>query len=432
MRIDNGWYIIRARPRDSRLVHPGAGEAADVRTVPELARLATGSVAAVNGGYFDLASGKPLSMVTQRGAVQVPNYRGGDPYIAITGDKASFGAGNAPAGVDWALGGGPMLVDGGRNVCPAPAQIEERYPGTRPSQRIERTAIALTAAGDLLLLITKAATMAEVAAKALQLGAVAALNLDGGGSTSLWYRGEATVGCTRRVANAVAIVAEVEEVAQGYEIKQMLLPIGRNRPGTALTPQGIIIHETATPGATPEDEAQYFAAADRKASAHYFAGPASIVQLIPENEQAWHAGKTANSRYLSIELCHFDGQAQFEETWARAVWLAASICRRHGWAAGPNIYSHKWASETFRETNHTDPYGYFASHGRTFQQFCYAVDATIPMIKDESEVDRLRAEVGELRGQLAADEVVISDLRRQLADRDAVLASIKNLIAQWK
>lgn len=154
-----------------------------------------------------------------------------------------------------------------------------------------------------------------------------------------------------------------------YPIREQLLPVGMNRPGTWLNPVGVIIHETATPGATADAEARYFAGGDRGASAHYFVDDITIIRITPENEVAWHAGPTANRQFLSIELCHFADPAQFEETWKRAVWLAADMCRRYGWDPDQAIHSHAWVSRTYRETDHTDPYDYFQAHGKTMDDF---------------------------------------------------------------
>lgn len=87
-----------------------------------------------------------------------------------------------------------------------------------------------------------------------------------------------------------------------------------------------------------------------------------------ENKVAYHAGKTANYKYLSIELCHYNNEDKFSEVWKRGVWLVANICKRYGWEIEA-IHSHNWASKTFGETDHTDPIEYFAEHGKTFDSF---------------------------------------------------------------
>ena len=160
-----------------------------------------------------------------------------------------------------------------------------------------------------------------------------------------------------------------------YPITQDFLPAGLNHSGNLLTPAGLTIHETATPGATAENERDYFHSGDRQASAHYFVDHDSIVQILPEALRAWHAGPTANTRFLSIEMCHFTDEVKFREVWARTVWLAADICLRYGFNPGnlDQLNTHDWVSVTWFETDHTDPLGYFAAHGKSWADFVHDV-----------------------------------------------------------
>ncbi len=158
-----------------------------------------------------------------------------------------------------------------------------------------------------------------------------------------------------------------------YEIKEDFLLEGKehNRPGTSLAPQGLTVHETATPGATSANESAYFHNAYRGASAHFFVDNNTIIQLIPENEVAWHAGPTANHKFLSVELCHFDDTERFIEVWERGVWLAAALCLKYNWDPLNinQLNSHAWVSEEWTETDHTDPIGYFQHHDKTWEDF---------------------------------------------------------------
>lgn len=160
---------------------------------------------------------------------------------------------------------------------------------------------------------------------------------------------------------------------QEYEILTDFLQVGRehNRPGTRLVPQGLTVHETATPGASSSNESAYFHNAYREASAHFFADYNTIVQIIPENEIAWHAGSTANHRFLSVELCHFADPEKFQEVWKRGVWLASMLCQKYSWDPFDinQLNHHAWVSEEWGETDHTDPIGYFQMHGRTWEGF---------------------------------------------------------------
>lgn len=156
--------------------------------------------------------------------------------------------------------------------------------------------------------------------------------------------------------------------------------IQNNRSRKALNSQGIVVHATATPGATAANERSYFNSQYVGASAHYFVDWQEIIQTVPEGKQAWHAGPTANSRFLSVELCEPSGNdlAKFNEVWKRAVWLVADACIRHGWTNVENAtFSHDEISNMYGETDHTDPVEYFAKYGKTFAQFKAEVQALV-------------------------------------------------------
>ena len=91
-------------------------------------------------------------------------------------------------GLDSAVGGGPMLVQGGETAVgeegfPAQAFVAARHP---------RTAVGRTAEGDVWLVavdgrsaVSAGASLAEMAVVMRRLGCVEAMNLDGGGSTTM-------------------------------------------------------------------------------------------------------------------------------------------------------------------------------------------------------------------------------------------------------
>lgn len=167
-----------------------------------------------------------------------------------------------------------------------------------------------------------------------------------------------------------------------YPISEQLITY--NRSGQALRPQGFVIHSTNTANATAQNEHDYFNSGDRQASAHYFADDTTIIRCIPENEVAWHAGSTANHKFLSVEICEFSDSARFQEVWIRTVWLVADACVRYGWSTGPNVYSHRGISALYGETNHTDPIQYLANHGKTWDQLTQAIDAMITTLKSST------------------------------------------------
>lgn len=152
-----------------------------------------------------------------------------------------------------------------------------------------------------------------------------------------------------------------------------------NRPGLNLSAQGIVVHSTANPGATAQNHHDHWQDhPSAKASAHAVIDWTCIMTLIPVSEVAWHAGPTANSRFLGVELCEpYDGDddyVKFEQVWNRAVWFVAQKCLAYGWNTADNVFSHRGITQMYGDTDHIDPIPYFLKYGKTWDDFLAAVD----------------------------------------------------------
>ncbi|SHJ99853.1 N-acetylmuramoyl-L-alanine amidase [Clostridium cavendishii DSM 21758] len=166
-------------------------------------------------------------------------------------------------------------------------------------------------------------------------------------------------------------------MVQAVPVNQQL--INNNRSYRSLNPIGIIIHDTCNAGATAQNNRDYFNRVYVGASAHYFVDWNGVIQTIPSNEQAWHAGGYANRNYLSIEMCNPKNgdQEAFEEVYKNTVELAAQICKEHGWNANANIYSHKYISDAYHQTDHQDPYAFLSQYGKSWSQLCNDIQRAI-------------------------------------------------------
>lgn len=119
--------------------------------------------------------------------------------------------------------------------------------------------------------------------------------------------------------------------APDYKVN-LLTPNEYSRPQTALTKvRGIVIHYTANPGTTADQNRSYFEnlkdSHETKASSHFVIGmEGEIVQCIPSAEISY-ASNDRNSDTLSIECCHKDKTGQFtQETYDSLVELTAWLC----------------------------------------------------------------------------------------------------------
>ena len=117
---------------------------------------------------------------------QPPPHRPGHP--------AQLDGAVAPWPVEDALGAGPALVSDGRVAV---TTNEEVFFGSAIPDTHPRTAAGITGDGTLVLLVadgrqavSRGLTLEGLAAAMLDIGAVEALNLDGGGSSSLVVNGQ--------------------------------------------------------------------------------------------------------------------------------------------------------------------------------------------------------------------------------------------------
>lgn len=117
---------------------------------------------------------------------------------------------------------------------------------------------------------------------------------------------------------------------------ELLTPNEWSRPQIALQQiNGIVIHYTANPGSTAQQNHDYFEglkdSQSTKASSHFIIGlDGEVIQCIPSSEWAY-ASNNRNSDTLSIECCHPDESGQFTNaTYQSLVQLTGWLCHRFG------------------------------------------------------------------------------------------------------
>jgi N-acetylmuramoyl-L-alanine amidase len=146
-------------------------------------------------------------------------------------------------------------------------------------------------------------------------------------------------------------------------IEDLLIINKYSRPGIKLLGvEGIVMHWTATPGASDENEVAFFDGADgggsRYAGAHIFIDDDSARLDIPLNEVAYHANehacripklaKTAsyypnggaNLCTIGIEMCVEKDGTIHKDTIARAVKIVAALCKQFKLDPLKDIYRH--------------------------------------------------------------------------------------------
>lgn len=104
----------------------------------------------------------------------------------------------------------------------------------------------------------------------------------------------------------------------------------------------IVMHYTGNSKDTAKNNANYFAGANREASAHFFVDNASIYQSVKLRDTAWHCGtkkayyhnNCRNNNSLSIEMCCTAGNYKISDvTQQNAAYLCAHLCQMIGISA---------------------------------------------------------------------------------------------------
>lgn len=121
------------------------------------------------------------------------------------------------------------------------------------------------------------------------------------------------------------------------DINVQLLDVNAySRPGMeAETITGIVIHYTANPGSTAQENRDYFNSLQyshaTEASSNFIVGlDGEIIQCVPTWEVAY-ASNERNTDTVSIECCHPDDSGKFtDETYRSLVQLTAWLCVKFG------------------------------------------------------------------------------------------------------
>ena len=102
----------------------------------------------------------------------------------------------------------------------------------------------------------------------------------------------------------------------------------------SMNPTRIVVHNTAN-DASARNEVQYMIGNNNQVSFHYAVDDKEIVQGIPENRNAWHAGDgngKGNREGLSVEICYSkSGGDRFIKAEQNAAKFIAELLKARGW-----------------------------------------------------------------------------------------------------
>ena len=161
----------------------------------------------------------------------------------------------------------------------------------------------------------------------------------------------------------------------------------------SMIPERIVVHNTAN-DASARNEIAYMISNNQEVSFHYAVDDKEVVQGIPENRNAWHAGDgengVGNRQGIAIEICYSkSGGDRFAQAEKIAVELIVDILKRYGWGID-------------KVTKHQDYSGKYCPH-RTLDN---GWDRFIKMIEAKLNSKLYRVQVGAFANRSNAEKLL--------------------------
>ncbi|MED1601743.1 N-acetylmuramoyl-L-alanine amidase [Alkalihalophilus marmarensis] len=171
------------------------------------------------------------------------------------------------------------------------------------------------------------------------------------------------------------------------------------KAGRKITPKGIMIHSTATPGVMAAtwfsrwNKSYQAGEINRQVCVHAFVDDKEAWQYLPWDHRGWHAGGTSNNTHIGIEICEPGGfsysggsnmvgynvaknETYFRKAWQNAMDLCVLLCKKYG-LTERDIICHSEGSRQGIASNHADVMHWFPKHGESTNTFRAAVKASL-------------------------------------------------------
>ncbi len=309
----------------------------------------TGCTHIINGGFYDMETFEAMNSLVVDG--KVINFLPGKIGVSMKGNKVVPSYDNQVNFPDH-VSGYPTLVANGVAQTNFPQDL---------LHETQHTVIGFTDDAIIIGIFRTPISLTEIPDIMIALGCTYALNLDGGLSTQCDLNGKRYFS-TREVHNYIlfwatssaTISLPKKEQTQGgdnLDIIQDLIPKGRaNRPGKSNPCKYITLHDTGNTnrGAGAKNHAKYLkgdTAANAKVSYHYTVDDTCIVQHLPDNESAFHAGDgpngPGNTTSIGVEIC-INSDGNLTAATDRAARLVAHLCKKHNVSIDHVVQHNYW------------------------------------------------------------------------------------------
>lgn len=199
----------------SEQVSPAVIHSTKMESIWSLVKEDTPAVA-ITGTFFNTDSASPVGDIVVDGKQTAEGYRGSVVAVDWYGDVTIFDSPFAKA-IDWtpyrfAIRGAVRII---RDGVVAPDPRGQRFKDPRVWSRAERCAVGTTGDGRLVIFATNhAVTLSEIGKAMASTGVTDAVNMDGGTSACMLYRGDLKVKPGRKLTNLFVV----------YERSPFMLP----------------------------------------------------------------------------------------------------------------------------------------------------------------------------------------------------------------
>lgn len=156
-------------------------------------------------------------------------------------------------------------------------------------------------------------------------------------------------------------------------------------------PTMIVLHETANPTATIDNEVAYVKRNWQNANFHYIVDANKAVEVTNPDYMGGGAGPNANPYAIHIELVR---NTDFQKAYNNWLDLAKQLADRYGipkvFGRANGIVTHHWVSLNLGGTDHTDPDVWLAANGISIDQLSLDINKRGEyMVKDVPKLDAI-------------------------------------------
>ena len=128
------------------------------------------------------------------------------------------------------------------------------------------------------------------------------------------------------------------------------------------------VHSTANPGATAANHVSYWSGGGKDYAVHLVSDWKEAFQCVEFDRVCWQVGN-GNKTCIGLEICEATNRADFEKGMAIARDVILQVLAMKGWTVEGAVRSHKWFTENYGGSDHTDPIPYLQKWGWSWNKF---------------------------------------------------------------